>query len=160
MIKTYGCFYGKAVTVAIRITACTPKTAESPLCRKSGIARWTAATSVLGPGAGIDRRRNRARQVPEAEAVGRDVGCLRWHAAAMIVGECFTGFFAVWIVHRGCDEHSIARTQRGWLKNVVSYSMFYHLEHHLFPAVPTCKLSHLAARIEAVAPELRRREVV
>jgi fatty acid desaturase len=87
-------------------------------------------------------------------------GGLRWHAAAMIVGECFTGFFAVWIVHRGCDEHSIARTQRGWVKNVVSYSMFYHLEHHLFPAVPTCKLSRLAARIDEVAPELRGREVV
>ncbi len=72
-----------------------------------------------------------------------------------------TGFFAVWIVHRGCDPyHQIARTQRGWLKNVVSYSMFYHLEHHLFPAVPTCHLPRLAERLDRVAPEYRRAQVI
>lgn len=85
---------------------------------------------------------------------------LQWHAVAMIVGECFTGFFAVWIVHRGCDPHEhIARTQRGWLKNVLSYSMFYHLEHHLYPAVPTCHLPRLAARLDAAAPAAAERQV-
>lgn len=86
---------------------------------------------------------------------------LRWHLAAMAAGECFTGFFAVWIVHRGCDaQGQIARTQRGWLKNLVSYSMFYHLEHHLFPAVPTCHLPRLARRLDAVAPQYRETQVV
>lgn len=48
-------------------------------------------------------------------------GALRWHAGAMLAGECLTAFFAVWIVHHGCDPHAqIARTQRGWLKNVLS----------------------------------------
>lgn len=86
---------------------------------------------------------------------------LCWHIGAMAVGECMTAFFAVWIVHRGCDaEHSIARTQRGWLKNVVSYSMFYHLEHHLFPAVPTCHLDRLAERLDEAAPEAKEKQVV
>ena len=86
---------------------------------------------------------------------------LRWHLLAVGVGECFTGFFAVWIVHRGCDAHrQIARTQRGWLKNLISYSMFYHLEHHLFPAVPTCHLDRLAQRLDRAAPEYRARQVI
>lgn len=86
--------------------------------------------------------------------------CLRWHALAMITGECFTGFFAVWSVHHGCDEHTIARTQRGWMKNFVSYSMFYHLEHHLFPAVPTSHLPELARRLDQLAPTAARRHVI
>ncbi len=85
------------------------------------------------------------------------LSCLWWHATAMVVGECFTGFFCVWTVHHGCHPHGqIARTQRGWLKNFVSYSMFYHLEHHLFPAVPTCHLPRLARRLDRGAPELIR----
>jgi fatty acid desaturase len=86
---------------------------------------------------------------------------LRWHLAAMAVGECFTGFFAVWIVHRGCHaEGQIARTQRGWMKNILSYSMFYHLEHHLWPAVPTCHLPKLAARLDRVQPQASELQVV
>jgi len=86
-----------------------------------------------------------------------EVSCLWWHATAMVVGECFTGFFCVWTVHHGCDpQGQIARTQRGWMKNLVSYSMFYHLEHHLFPAVPTCHLPALADRLDRAAPELNR----
>lgn len=81
------------------------------------------------------------------------VAALSWHAGVMALGECFTGFFAVWIVHRGCTpDGQIARTQRGWLKNTVSYSMFYHLEHHLWPAVPTCHLPRLAARMDPRSP--------
>jgi len=86
---------------------------------------------------------------------------LRWHLLAMLVGECMTAFFAVWIVHHGCDADSqIARTQRGWLKNIVSYSMFYHLEHHLFPAVPTCHLDRLSERLDEQCPEARELQVL
>jgi fatty acid desaturase len=96
-----------------------------------------------------------------ATAIAFGPSALRWHAAAMVVGECFTGFFAVWIVHRGCDAHGqIARTQRGWLKNILSYSMFYHLEHHLWPAVPTCHLPRLAARLDQTAPGLQDLQVI
>jgi fatty acid desaturase len=81
---------------------------------------------------------------------------LQAHVATMLIGQCFTGLFAVWSVHHGCGpEHLIARTQRRWLKNFVSYDMFHHIEHHLFPAVPTCHLPELSRRLDAVAPEYK-----
>lgn len=36
---------------------------------------------------------------------------------------------------------------------------FSHVEHHLYPAVPTCRLPLLAKRLDAVAPELAARRV-
>ncbi len=90
-----------------------------------------------------------------------ELPALRWFVGAMLVGEAFTAYFAVWIVHRGCThDGQIARTQRGWLRNLVSYAMFYHLEHHLFPAVPTCHLPELARRLDAAAPEYREMQVI
>ena len=81
---------------------------------------------------------------------------LRAHVATMIAGQCFTAFFAVWTVHHDCQPLGrIARTQRGWLKNIVSYDMFHHVEHHLFPAVPTCHLPELSQRLDRVAPDYK-----
>ena len=58
----------------------------------------------------------------------------------------------MWTVHHDCDAAGrIARTQRGWLKNVLSYDMFHHVEHHLFPAVPTCHLPELSRRLDGMA---------
>jgi fatty acid desaturase len=37
--------------------------------------------------------------------------------------------------------------------------MFFHVEHHLFPAVPTCHLPQLARRLDEAAPELTRLRV-
>ena len=72
----------------------------------------------------------------------------------------FLQFFAVWTVHHDCDRsHFIARTIRNPLKSFVTYDMFYHVEHHLFPTVPTCKLGELSSRLDAVAPELRNKLV-
>ncbi len=88
-----------------------------------------------------------------------DVPALQVHWALMVLGQCGTGFFAVWTVHHGCDADRIARTQRGWIKNLISYDMFYHLEHHLFPAVPTRRLPELAKRLDEAAPELRKKMV-
>jgi fatty acid desaturase len=76
---------------------------------------------------------------------------LLYHVSAMLVAQCLTAFFAVWITHHGC-EGQIARTQRGRLLNLVSYNMLFHLEHHLFPAVPVKRLPALAERIERAAP--------
>ncbi len=39
----------------------------------------------------------------------------------------------------------------------MTYSMFYHLEHHLVPAVPTIKLPELARRIDEALPELEKK---
>jgi fatty acid desaturase len=75
---------------------------------------------------------------------------LRGHVLAMLVGESLTGFFAVWTVHHDCEPDGLfARTQRGRWVNRLCYGMFYHAEHHLFPAVPTCHLPVLAERLDA-----------
>lgn len=85
---------------------------------------------------------------------------LKYHAIAMIVGQSFTGFFAVWTVHHDCDRsHYIARTLRSTVKRLISFNMFFHLEHHLYPAVPTCHLHMLAERLDEAAPELQSRRV-
>lgn len=87
---------------------------------------------------------------------------LRYHVLAMAAGQCLTAFFAVWTVHHGCDADGtgpIARTIRGRLRGFVSYDMFYHLEHHLFPAVPTRKLALLAQRLDRAAPQIASRRV-
>ena len=88
------------------------------------------------------------------------VGILRYHVAAMLTGQCLTAFFAVWTVHHHCDRtHYIARTIRNRIKNAVTFNMFRHIEHHLFPAVPTCHLPELSKRIDIAAPELKQKIV-
>ena len=59
--------------------------------------------------------------------------------------------------HNTYDNPSLVRTQRGkWKKN--TFSMVYHLEHHLFPAVPTIKLPELAKRIDEKIPETAKKQ--
>jgi fatty acid desaturase len=85
---------------------------------------------------------------------------LRYHVIAMLIGQCLTAFFAVWTVHHHCDRtHYIARTIRNRIKNAITFNMFRHIEHHLFPAVPTCHLPELSKRIDMAAPELKRKIV-
>lgn len=88
-----------------------------------------------------------------------DVSWLKYHVAAMALGQCLTAFFAVWTVHHDCDP-SQARTVRGKFKTLLTYNMFFHLEHHLFPAVPTCKLPILAQRLDEQAPTLALKQVI
>jgi len=82
---------------------------------------------------------------------------LVYHCIAMITGELFSAFFAVWTVHHDLDEKVIARTQRTGWKNLATAYMFYHLEHHLFPAVPTINLPELARRMDEAIPELEKK---
>lgn len=96
-----------------------------------------------------------------AFAVGSESYLLRYHLVVMALGNCLTGFFAVWLVHRGCDPSATyARTQRGWLVNTLTLNLLYHLEHHLFPAVPACRLPELARRIYAALPAANALPVV
>jgi fatty acid desaturase len=37
--------------------------------------------------------------------------------------------------------------------------MFYHLEHHLFPRVPTRRLPVLAERLDRAVPDIPRQQV-
>jgi fatty acid desaturase len=83
---------------------------------------------------------------------------LVYHVIVMIIGEFLMAFFAVWTVHHDTEnDPHLARTQRSGWKNRITFSMFYHLEHHLFPAVPTIKLPELARRIDEVMPELEKK---
>jgi fatty acid desaturase len=89
-----------------------------------------------------------------------EVSWLRYHVIAMAVGQCLTAFFAVWTVHHDCEPDGVfARTIRGRAKALATYDMFYHVEHHLFPAVPTRKLPVLAQRLDLAAPELVTKRV-
>ena len=88
------------------------------------------------------------------------LAALRYHVLAMAAGHCLTAFFAVWTVHHDCEpSHEIARTLRNPLKSAIAFDMFFHVEHHLFPKVPTCHLPELARRLDAVAPELNKKRV-
>ena len=88
------------------------------------------------------------------------VPALEYHVVAMAVGQCFTAFFAVWTTHHDCGpEGPIARSIRSRCKALLTYNMFYHFEHHMFPAVPTCKLPILARRIDRIAPHLDLKNV-
>jgi fatty acid desaturase len=79
-------------------------------------------------------------------------GFLMLHVAAMVVAQCLTALFAVWITHRGATERGLAaRSQRGILARA-AYLMFYHREHHLFPRVPVHRLPVLAARLDRGVP--------
>lgn len=89
-----------------------------------------------------------------------DLPVLKYHVYAMLVGQCLTAFFAVWTVHHDCDRsHFIARTIRHPIKALIVFDMFYHVEHHLFPKVPTCHLAKLARRLDEAAPELSKMQV-
>lgn len=89
-----------------------------------------------------------------------ELAWLQYHVAAMALGQCLTAFFAVWTVHHDCESDNLpARTIRGRFKALLTYNMFFHVEHHLLPAVPTCKLGILAERLDAVAPHVAARKV-
>jgi len=84
---------------------------------------------------------------------------LMYPIIVMVIGEFLMAFFAVWTVHHHTHDHpELARTQRTGWKNKITFSMFYHLEHHLFPAVPTIKLPELAKRIDEVMPEIEKKQ--
>ncbi|MFD1787215.1 fatty acid desaturase [Sphingomonas floccifaciens] len=90
-----------------------------------------------------------------ALAIGTGWTFLTFHLTAMVLAQCLTAFFAVWITHHGCEaDGAVARTQRAGLINLLTYNMFFHLEHHLFPAVPVKRLGRLAQRLDSVMPAL------
>lgn len=82
-------------------------------------------------------------------------GVARYHVTAMLLGQSLTAFFAVWTVHHDCPPGIVARTIRRRLKSLITFDMFYHREHHLFPAVPTPHLPALARRLDTAEPDLR-----
>lgn len=82
---------------------------------------------------------------------------LLYHLSAMAIGQCLTAFFAVWTVHHDCAEAMPpARTIRHHpVCSLVMFNMFFHVEHHLFPQIPTAHLPVLARRLDAAMPQAR-----
>lgn len=76
----------------------------------------------------------------------------------MFIINASAGFIAVWALHHDCDE--IGRTERNPFVNALTFNLFYHAEHHLFPAVPTENLPKLAQRLDKVAPHISKNSVV
>ena len=92
-----------------------------------------------------------------AVAVSQVLPQLTHHVALMVLAQTLTGFFAVWTIHHDVDaERQVARTLRHRVKSALALGMFFHLEHHLFPRVPTCRLPILAERLDAAAPDLSK----
>jgi fatty acid desaturase len=89
-----------------------------------------------------------------------DYAALRFHAAAMALGQCLTAFFAVWTVHHdSAGAPARARSLRCRWKSRIALDMFFHAEHHLYPRVPTRRLPELARRLDAAYPGLRLPQV-
>lgn len=84
-------------------------------------------------------------------ALGTMATFLLYHLIAMTVAQCLTAFFAVWITHHDLEPHEVARTQRAAIINWLTYNMFLHLEHHLFPAVPVKRLRIISRRLATAA---------
>ena len=85
---------------------------------------------------------------------------LMYHVLVMILANTMVGFFAVWSVHHGCDDVVYARSERHLLINLLTFNLLYHIEHHLFPAVPTNHLPILAKRLDAAAPQWTQQPVI
>ena len=62
-------------------------------------------------------------------------------------------------MHHDCDE-TIARTERNPLVNLLTFNLLYHVEHHLFPAIPSNHLPALAKRLDTAAPHLTNAPVL
>lgn len=79
-----------------------------------------------------------------------DSSALKLMALSLYFANASAPLVGIWAVHRGCATgHFRARTSRSTLLNALTVSLFNHLEHHLYPAVPTCHLPTLARRLDA-----------
>lgn len=87
------------------------------------------------------------------------ITALQVYASLMILAYGFSAFFAVWTVHHDCptERWNNSRSLRDPIKSWLCYQMFYHIEHHLFPKVPTCHLKYLAKRLDQAGFEVERK---
>lgn len=112
----------------------------------------------------FSRSRRRAWLVAEAAvpfvALGAGIVLLPWTAgllvyvALVIGGGWLYPLLTVYLPHHDYGEEPVtqARTLRGRLLPTVLLEQTYHLEHHLYPRVPSYKLPELARRLD---PHLR-----
>lgn len=87
------------------------------------------------------------------------VQVFNYHLLTMLLANASVGIIAVWGVHHDCDD-TVARTERHTLVNLLTFNLLYHVEHHLFPAVPSNHLPELAKRLDDAAPQLTEQHVL
>ena len=92
-------------------------------------------------------------------AIAMSAQVLMYHILTMMLANASVGIIAVWGVHHDCDE-TVARTERNLLVNFLTFNLLYHVEHHLFPAVPSNHLPQLAKRLDAEVPHLTEAHVL
>lgn len=92
-------------------------------------------------------------------AIAMSAQVLMYHILTMMLANASVGIIAVWGVHHDCDE-TVARTERNLLVNFLTFNLLYHVEHHLFPAVPSNHLPQLSKRLDAAAPHLTEARVL
>lgn len=79
-----------------------------------------------------------------------DSAALQTMALALLFANASAAMVGIWAVHRACDAAPFdARSSRSRLLDACVAGMFHHLEHHLYPAVPTRRLAELARRFDA-----------
>lgn len=82
-----------------------------------------------------------------------DIDALKIHTVFMLLSHAVSPLFTVWSVHHDCDleignnQHDSRTLRSKWL-SMLAYNMFFHLEHHEYPAIPTCHLPALAERLD------------
>ncbi|WP_019672102.1 fatty acid desaturase [Psychrobacter lutiphocae] len=81
-----------------------------------------------------------------------------YHLIVMFLANALVGIIAVWGVHHDAED-SLARTERNKIINFLTFGLLFHVEHHLFPAVPTNHLPQLADRLDAKLPHLTQHRV-
>ena len=68
----------------------------------------------------------------------------------VLIGSWFYALLTVHLPHRGYGETPLTQTSllRGRVVPVLFLELTYHLEHHLYPAVPSHPLPELARRLD------------
>ncbi|MCX5660076.1 MAG: fatty acid desaturase [Planctomycetota bacterium] len=97
-----------------------------------------------------------------AEAVGiaallvASIASARWtpvplvYAALVIAGSWIFPLVTVYIPHDAHGDSKLTTTRlfRGWFVRLLAFDHLYHLEHHLYPAVPHHHWRRLAVRLD------------
>ncbi|WP_020520152.1 fatty acid desaturase [Catelliglobosispora koreensis] len=87
-----------------------------------------------------------------ALTVGLFVPGVLLYAALAIVGSWVYPLLTVYLPHHGYGDtpYTQTRTLRGRIIPAIFLELTYHLEHHLYPQVPSHKLAELSRRLDPV----------
>ena len=81
-----------------------------------------------------------------------DIDAIKIHTVLMLLSHAISPMFTVWSVHHDCEGNTSdydSRTLRSRWLSPLAYNMLFHLEHHNYPAIPTCHLPQLAERLDS-----------